>query len=136
MTTKNENADTRTGETLPDPPGRATASTSEKAATFTPGPWRVVDESERVYIRPVANGYMLASLARDSFTYGNNANEGPANSIDANARLIAAAPDLYAACKALLEYHLWALHGDWRDQPVEPTTIARAALVKATRDPA
>lgn len=37
---KTEQPESRTGETVPDSPRRATAAGNEKAAAFTPGPWR------------------------------------------------------------------------------------------------
>lgn len=46
---------------------------------------------------------------------------------DANARLIAAAPDLLAALRGLMEYT-----GGWDRPPDHPCGIARDVLMKAT----
>lgn len=62
----------------------------------TPGPWNIVDDAPGV-MAPKINArdtsWTIARLVRQS---------GPSED-NANARLIAAAPDLLAACKALMD---------------------------------
>ena len=79
-------------------------------AGHTPGPWSL--EEGRVLTE---GGWLLASLP---YTLGDEEDR-------ANARLIAAAPDLLEACKALLE---------WRDSGAELNhlkDLSRLALVGA-----
>lgn len=61
-------------------------------ADHTPGPWR---------FRPVRGDYRIFSMARGSIIHVAVA-PGMAAITLANARLIAAAPDLLAACRAVL----------------------------------
>ncbi len=56
---------------------------------FTPGPWRVDDETRQ--IESLDPGYGVIGLVYD------------ADGDRANAHLIAAAPELFAACKAALQ---------------------------------
>ena len=65
--------------------------TKENRATFTQGPWKVGDyENEELPILDATGSYV--ALADSEFS--NNAKEA-----NANARLIAAAPEMYAQCK-------------------------------------
>lgn len=69
-----------------------TAPANQKAATFTPGPWRVGERSNGHGIDVCrAIGAPVRVLIAHVSTNRNNA--------EANARLIAAAPDLYAALR-------------------------------------
>lgn len=70
-------------------------------ATHTPGPWEVDDDGKQLCIRPAGTGWLLAYVFRDSFAAQSNADW----SIEANARLIAAAPELLAALKATVANH-------------------------------
>lgn len=80
----------------------------------TPGPWGV-GEKRGVWVGPVV---MADSRGRGvAFVCGES---------DANARLIAAAPDLLAACEELLIYL-----GDWDDPENETCAAARRAIAKA-----
>ena len=56
----------------------------------TPGPWVIDKDSHHINIRPEGQGYLLATIA----TFWAETEE---NTHEANARLIAAAPDLLAA---------------------------------------
>lgn len=59
----------------------------------TPGPWEVIQDARLLHL-VVARGYTLCRMADNGI-----ANFGPEK---ANARLIAAAPDLLAACREVL----------------------------------
>ena len=73
------------------------------AATFTPGPWTVTHDLDSYYV--VSGSVALAEVSRFSDDGGPTDTEQRAN-----ARLIAAAPELLEACKlfqaALTEYRL------------------------------
>lgn len=101
-----------------------------EAEGFTPGPWIVQTKANMPsatadLIKP--NGYSayvssihwLALASVIVKTEGSESDEG-----SANARLIAAAPDLYAACKAMADANDLADVTKARD-------AARAALAKA-----
>ncbi len=70
-----------------------------KESKFTPGPWIVTDATTGHDLphRWIADCYQLSIVTQES---GNIPNHEQA---EANARLIAAAPELLAACKAALE---------------------------------
>lgn len=75
---------------------------------FSPGPWRVLPDSHRVGGHP-NHLFRFVSTANWTEDDGDFSVTGEiiakltdSPSIAANARLIAAAPDLYAACKELL----------------------------------
>jgi len=64
----------------------------------TPGPWQVTDEDVRgndIYYRIEAEGFGMVALV--------DATPVDDDSLRANARLIAAAPDLLDACKIALQ---------------------------------
>ena len=84
-------------------------------AKFTPGPWRI--EASPPVIAG-ANGNLVAEMRRQR-------EKGEA---DANARLIAAAPELYAALEAMVKQYNF---GDTLPA-AHPLIAARAALAKAT----
>ena len=87
----------------------------------TPAPWSVeIDHSSNApeFIRTHVDGemYDLASVLCDE-----------TGNATANARLIAAAPELLAALEGLLQYT-----GGWDEtDPTHPVVIARAAIAKA-----
>lgn len=82
-------------------------------AKFTPGPWSVTDADVCPVIRDAANGLVAGiSMRRDL------------KAVDANASLIAAAPELYGACRA-------ALNMVDTDQGPPNWDMLRAALAKA-----
>ena len=81
----------------------------------TPGPWRAwKGPNETVWeilARVTEYGPPMRPIARVSVRhYGNEAER------EANARLLAAAPDLLAAAAAFVEY----VHGDWLEADVPP----------------
>ncbi len=101
---------------------------------FTPGPWRLDAEEVATVLGP--DGFMTADCLILSVRKGAPTDKR----CRANAHLIAAAPDLYAAVKAAVEAYdeMVASLGD--DDTSEPApgsldspdiTLARAALAKA-----
>ena len=91
------------------------------APTHTPGPWAVGYGSKvvAVYMKPISEGWYV----RDQVARFDRDAEG-----EANARLIAAAPDLLAALKALRN----ECSGTPRpDQTVPMLAAADAAIAKA-----
>ena len=106
-------------------------------AKHTPGPWAVGDEERNNIVGP---GGQVASVG--PFASG-GASRGDFDTMTANARLIAAAPELLAACIALLgesdpaleeAYERWVNLED--EAPEDVRTMleneARAAIAKAT----
>jgi hypothetical protein len=93
------------------------------STTHTPGPWLYEPETET--IRSVKENYWLASM--ESF-------EGEVSN-EANARLIASAPELLEALRALHEYTR-ALSAGYRNALTEAEdelyTQVSAAIAKAT----
>jgi hypothetical protein len=82
----------------------------------TPGPWEDVGTVVRTLLTPNGGGFIIADC--------------PAGNADrrANARLIAAAPDLLAVCKEMLECsEYWSEY----DVPVAVEDRIRAAVERA-----
>lgn len=94
-------------------------------ATHTPGPWLVVGNMIETDRRDE-----IAEIVRYGAWFGGNTPYGLKNPIgDANARLIAAAPDLLAALEALLDD---ALALGLADSHLSGSAIeARVAITKA-----
>ena len=84
----------------------------------TPGPWWVDDDG---FITAGSDDYKIIAEPRCMEPHGNEAE------IDANAELIAAAPDLLAALQAVADY--W----ECGDVPADIDAAMRAALKKAQR---
>lgn len=103
---------------------------------FTPGPWEIV----RVHGVPIGVGKRRnsAGIFTDCFTaIGNTLSKNDRDAdlpvIEANARLIAAAPDLLEACQAILDRHNYQGTGEpWP----ELADKVRAAVYKATGEQA
>lgn len=92
----------------------------EDEPTHTPGPWRIHKLPWCTYIGagPVVDSVTGAS--RDCIAY--NVSEGP------NARLIAAAPDLYEALKVMVEL---AQETDYFTDPSDPDPYAALKTAEA-----
>lgn len=88
-------------------------STKQFTAKHTPGPWIVKDDD-------IYSGVLVAR----AFTYPDTISFGERN---ANAALIAAAPELLLALKAILRD--LPTKRDWLDPEIE--TIAKSAITKA-----
>ena len=88
---------------------------------FTPGPWRFghYGDGERCWIGPDHDGPIVADVPRD---------------IEADARLIAAAPELFEALRALLAPFPGSAHEAARARR-EAEERARAVLAKAGSRP-
>ena len=105
--------------------GEAQAITEVPASTrptHTPGPWDVEPKGSRHFVDG-ADGLTVAYLDR--------AGVRERSEIEANARLIASAPELLEALEAVLPdlEHYVATHGPGPDKRL---AIARAAIAKAT----
>lgn len=78
-------------------------------ATFTPGPWTykpcTIGHPDNLRNRVVkCDGYNIARVFSEDSTLAGMTSIAPPEAVaEANARLIAAAPDLLAACRAALE---------------------------------
>lgn len=100
--------------------------------THTPGPWTVAPSSRASRggnppeIRQASTNYLLAEMVASEFM-----------PIEANARLIAAAPDLLAACKDVDTWwgqiHGWAYrtHPDMGHAISDSFAALRAAIARA-----
>ena len=88
--------------------------------THTPAPWQVISDV------PMAEIGYRAILAQDGETICNPSPMG-----GANARLIAAAPNLLAALRDLLRVDCMAEAGMYRADRSEVQDRARAAIAKA-----
>jgi len=109
------------------------AQDADKAATtrqpFTPGPWRTLpEECDRPYIRvrgtSLGARYKVANVLTPTYA---NVHPREADETRANARLIAAAPEMLAALQALIADR--DEHG-WPDFPA--SARARAVLSRVT----
>lgn len=102
----------------------AIASEHQKAASSTPGPWQCQPLHGRSVIAGVGV-FQLGSLGADVL----------ARDMEANARLIAAAPDLLAALRLFVERYLRLVSsgdcGNWDAEGDDEMIAARAAIAKA-----
>ena len=94
--------------------------------SHTPGPWELVDE------RLVMSGDLTIADALDT----REGLEGDCPDAIDNGHLIAAAPDLLAACEAMLAYHLWAKSSaaTYHNEPPDSAAMCAAAIKKAKRE--
>ena len=105
--------------------------------SHTPGPWKRSEFDPMEIIAPepnVAEGHNVCSIKQDYGTPSGERKRLAEAQLDANADLIAAAPDLLAACKVLLEQH--CLRDIPSPQPAKDefqrtARVARAAIAKA-----
>ena len=99
-------------------------------STPTPGPWIAVRESGlRQRIQTAGDKGTLAYMTARPFAHSANFSWGQ---IEANAQLIASAPDLYKALDALLTRYVGLASsgdcGNW-DPETEPEVIAARTLL-------
>jgi hypothetical protein len=91
--------------------------------SFTPGPWRL---STLDLADIVTDGHPRVYVATTDPARG----DIPDAVVEANVRLIAAAPDLYEACRALVAG--FGLGPDMEDKDDDPDIVqGRAAIAKA-----
>lgn len=101
----------------------------------TPGPWRVSSESPRIIQKDYrAIGSDAGFLIASTMGHDNSGFYASEQEADANARLIAAAPELLEALTdAVIDFDNWAAHED--NHPHEHLVVwvekARAAIAKA-----
>jgi hypothetical protein len=91
----------------------------------TPGPWtvRCLDETDEEYrVEAASTLFVDISPCSDGYTPGQT---------KFNARLIAAAPDLLAACEKFVSYYPRGINPDLDDGYL----LARAAIAKSEGEP-
>lgn len=96
-----------------------------KAASHTPGPWKAIEGCSPIYnqlIGIAANEHSHIGVVAENHT-------ALPSQWEANARLIAAAPDLLEALKAMMAESGAAEGNPDSDSPAE--RLARAAITKA-----
>jgi hypothetical protein len=100
--------------------------------SHTPGPWRVRGGAASVY------AYDIVGPKGEDIGYANptdGADEATVYPVAENARLMAAAPDLLAALKALTDSYTRLVNsgdcGFWDPETETPIQDARAAIAKA-----
>jgi hypothetical protein len=101
-------------------------------STHTPGPWRITGPNIRADT-DLGTGALIATVEHHWHTRQPYAKfETSGTELDANARLIASAPDLLAALEYCLEY----LNANPDEYSGPRAQAARAAIEKATGDSA
>jgi hypothetical protein len=110
------------------------------SATHTPGKWRAVlsgDRQPHILYRGLICVLERSPDRWTSVVVDDDTGHSCADDIEANAKLIAAAPDLLAACEALVELEkptamaLCSYCGKADCGPYCPVALARKALAKA-----
>lgn len=99
----------------------------------TPGPWHIIHEPTLSTYHIRVEDLDAAPVASLFYSSGGSRPQLSRELIDANARLIAAAPDLLAACEAALSFGEG--HPDrtpsWHDARLATQLTLRAAIAKA-----
>lgn len=102
-----------------------------QAVAFTPGPWNINWGDGNVVTKVFADGVIIGTVAGDAARDDKGTFSDPKTR--ANARLIAAAPELLAALQDILHVLSPHMHpGDPLRAYAETERKARAALAKAT----
>lgn len=105
------------------------AKAKRENAKHTPGPWRTKREGfSTIYVEAPIGGGWVQEIAACGPT-----NDGSAQQ-EANARLIAAAPELMEALQGLVAVLDRQLHSPHAAERASPLGRARAAIAKATGD--
>lgn len=104
----------------------------------TPGPWAVttdVNNRKTLVYSPIKN----MGIAKCSWI--NNENESEVLTAEADARLIAAAPELLATLKKVVEYHkyvqekcIWHLEANAQVDLIDILRETQAAIANATKE--
>lgn len=71
-------------------------------SAHTPGPWSYEPDNRRNPIVSYEEGYIARLFSPEATVSGCTSNAPPLVDVEANARLIAAAPDMYAALRDIL----------------------------------
>lgn len=102
------------------------------SAQHTPGPWCVEDpmDFELTIVEAGKETHEWRFIASCSLPDGDNDQDFTSGEVQANARLIAAAPELLAACQEIVRTGLLeeAMHGDQR----AAVALCEAAISLAT----
>jgi hypothetical protein len=97
----------------------------------TPGPWSV-DSVMSEALHDIILGYQIPGAGNPiliASVYNDEAGKYPTNKqANANCRLIAAAPDLLAACKSMLR--TCGSSADWQGETHESLLLIEAAIAK------
>lgn len=96
---------------------------------FTPGPWEDVWlDDENGWIKDSRGNYLAEMVTKDEAGLC-----VPKDEAEANAHLLAAAPELLEACRLALDYFNYTRSGrEWRDSGGEETAKLLEAINKAT----
>lgn len=113
-------------DTLCGSPDGSDVGATAALARFTPGPWRLTSDAGHP-----ANARVTSTQRRHvAKVYASSLAEDPI--CEANARLISASPDLYAAAKCALGVLTGNMDGDM--DLGDPVEMLRAAIHKASPD--
>lgn len=85
---------------------------------FTPGPWRIEEFNNTIWIHPLGKGRPIAIMNEKQQDY------------EANAPLIAAAPEMYEACKEVNEF-MSDLSAHGNQTAIRISAILQIAIAKA-----
>ena len=97
-------------------------------AAHTPGPWRTYSYSDSASARQWTVGTPGGDRIADNIERGK-----PTDEAEANARLIAAAPELLEACKSALRYYeMFRDSSPMGDTELDDIAWIKAAILAAT----
>lgn len=102
------------------------------SAQHTPGPWTIAHSTISWWIKaPSDQSGQLAGGALPADTWHMTREQRRESTAMANARLIAAAPEMLAALEAIEAAPAWGAPDRWETTPTEVRVLARAAIAKA-----
>ena len=97
-----------------------------KTNQHTPGPWSIYEGENNILVIEGGDGNDVANIIGSDLK-----NPEIVATTKADASLIASAPDLLAACKAVDDAWTGGENGDWRGALDRALGMARAAIAKA-----
>jgi len=124
---------TELGQSSPKGTARLACALKEQNVTHTPGPWIASDCG--IYAHTTEKGIRGMGLRVASASRYDNAQEPGHSTVseaEANAKLIAAAPELLEVARAIDEAWTGGESGDWRGALDNALLLARAAISRAT----